>query len=372
MTNKDSRRQHHCMRRNMSAFCRSCVLLLLLSLSLPLSICGSIDDWFTKRCPAAETEQPVQLAFCIMTHSNIELTARLLHSIYSRKHVYALLPDLNSGADFHRQVQHLVTPAMSWQGNVYVLEPRAVLRFGISMVDAELHCMQHLLRATDFDYFINLSESHYPLHSMLQLARGLRGCASAQLNFLELYKNHLPVSELATSNKEDKTGMLLRRHAQLHIDTGLRERGIVRMGETPVVRPFFQGGEKLVIRRASQWMIAHRSLCEYALSSHGRSLLLFFSTKSTSDAHYFPTLALNSARFNNTIIPNGLHRHYWDCHAPKGHACVIKNWHKVKSAAESTNPPYFFIRKFDVNASRAFTPRIDAEYLNTARSCNPV
>lgn len=349
---------------NMNVFCFSCVLMLC-------TVCGSgssIDEWFDEHCPTTEEQRRVQLAFCIMTHSDINLTGRLLRSIYSREHVYALLPDLNSGAQFISQVRQLVTSAMSWQGNVYVLEPRAVMRFGISMVDAELHCMEHLLKATDFDYFINLSESHYPLHPVSQLSRMLEKCAPMRLNFMELFKNRLAVSHLI--NNEANKGMLLRRHGQVHIDTGTRERGIVRLGGTPIVRPFFQGGERLVIRRASQWMVVHRSLAEYALSSRGRSMLLYFSTKSTSDAHYFPTLALDSSSFNSTVIPHGLHRHYWDCHAPNGHACVIKSWNKVKSAAESTDPPYFFIRKFDANASRSLMDRVDTQYLNTESACN--
>lgn len=335
--------------------------LLLFCLLTGSSSSSSISDWFTERCPG-EKQPSARLAFCIMTHSDANLTGRLLRTIYSRQHAYALLPDLNSGAEFIQQVQQLVTPAMSWHGNVYVLEPRTVLRFGISMVDAELHCMQQLLGATDFDYFINLSESHYPLHPVSQLADELRRCAPARLNFMELAANRLRISHLLSD--QAKEGMLLQRHGRVHIDTGIRSVGIVHVEKTSKTRPFFQGGDQYVIRRASQWMVIHRSLCEHALSSLGRSLLLFFSTKGTSDAHYFPTLALNDARFNSSVIPHGLHRHYWDCRAPNGHACIIKTWDKVKKAADSTDPPYFFIRKFDANNSHTFMSRLDSTYLN--------
>jgi hypothetical protein len=91
---------------------------------------------------------------------------RLLLALYHPGNYYLIHMDYGAPATEHRELAKFVArnPVFSEVGNVWVFKkPNLVTYRGPTMLATTLHAMAMLLRTCNWDWFINLSASDYPL-----------------------------------------------------------------------------------------------------------------------------------------------------------------------------------------------------------------
>jgi len=98
---------------------------------------------------------------------DLEKLWRTLHSLYHPRNEYVVHLDLESSAEERLELASRVEkhPIFSKVGNVYMISKANMVTYrGPSMVSNTLHaCAILLKRSKDWDWFINLSASDYPL-----------------------------------------------------------------------------------------------------------------------------------------------------------------------------------------------------------------
>lgn len=177
--------------------------------------------------------------------------------------------------------------------NVNVIErANSVREEGPSSLALVLHGAAILLRSRrDWDWFVNLDASDYPLISQDDFLHVL-SFAPRDFNFIEHTSN--------TSWKE------YQRIMEVIVDPGLYLASKGRM---------FTGSKKRTLPNAyrfftgSPHVILSRKLVEFAIlgwDNLPRKLLLFFSNTKYSQGDYFQTLACNSKDFSKTVVNSNL------------------------------------------------------------------
>lgn len=111
---------------------------------------------------------PVTFAYLISASSGDTVKLkRLLKAIYHPGNFYLIHMDSGAPESDHSEIARYVSadPVFSEVGNVWIVgKPNLVTYRGPTMLATTLHAMAMLLRAADnWDWFINLSASDYPL-----------------------------------------------------------------------------------------------------------------------------------------------------------------------------------------------------------------
>ncbi|XP_028126867.1 beta-glucuronosyltransferase GlcAT14A-like isoform X2 [Camellia sinensis] len=220
---------------------------------------------------------------------------RLLKAIYHPRNHYLLHLDRRSSKDQRDELARMVAsvPVFVDADNVNVIErANSVREEGPSSLALVLHGAAILLRSRrDWDWFVNLDASDYPLISQDDFLHVL-SFAPRDFNFIEHTSN--------TSWKE------YQRIMEVIVDPGLYLASKGRM---------FTGNKKRTLPNAyrfftgSPHVILSRKLVEFAIlgwDNLPRKLLLFFSNTKYSQRDYFQTLACNSKDFSKTVVNSNL------------------------------------------------------------------
>lgn len=113
------------------------------------------------------TTYPVTFAYLISaSKGDVAKLKRVLRALYHPANFYLIHMDSGASRAEHRQVAEFVAaePVFSRVGNVWVVgKPNLVTYRGPTMLATTLHAMAMLLRSCNWDWFINLSASDYPL-----------------------------------------------------------------------------------------------------------------------------------------------------------------------------------------------------------------
>lgn len=272
--------------------------------------------------------EEVTLAFFLqISDSTIEHLPRLLRRIWEPCNQYTIHVDAKakaSGAGALRGLkERLQAENGEYARNVHFMEPELITYRGVSMLLNTINGMQLLLeKAPDFDFFINLSGSDYPLVTPKQ-QRKLLASASRQHNYFafappekwaqnNLYRySHFWVDEAlafpqtATASSAAGSGG----------GAGIRASARTTIMEIARKNPISDASQ-FVYTNAEAWMINSRQFCEYVTkSAAARKLLVTFAFSVESSEHYFSTLAYNS-KFNGTVVHSSLRHVVWE-HAGK-------------------------------------------------------
>ncbi|XP_057979484.1 beta-glucuronosyltransferase GlcAT14A-like [Malania oleifera] len=226
---------------------------------------------------------------------------RLLLAIYHPRNQYLLHLDLRAPQRQREELAALVlsVDAFVAAGNVDVVGKADSVNYGGSTPLAlVLHGAAILLRrAQDWDWFVNLDASDYPLIPQDDFLHIL-SFVPKEFNFIEHTRS--------IGWKE------YQRVIQIVVDPGLYlgSKGGMFMGDKRRTLPgafrFFTG---------SQHVILSRKLVEFSIlgwDNLPRTLLLFFTNTRFSSKGYFQTLACNSKEFVNTVINSNLRFIAWD------------------------------------------------------------
>jgi hypothetical protein len=137
--------------------------------------------------PSQIPSSDIRIFYFITLHQHPQLVQRLIYSLQHPNHFFALHLDANAPDSMLADLQRLIIPFP----NVYIVPNRVeVVWGGFSMVQVLLNAIEVALQLNDraaesasatggtgatastgglFDYFINLSESSYPLKSDLYI-----------------------------------------------------------------------------------------------------------------------------------------------------------------------------------------------------------
>ncbi|KAB2607690.1 xylosyltransferase 1-like [Pyrus ussuriensis x Pyrus communis] len=258
---------------------------------------------------------------------------RMLYALYHPGNYYLIHMDYAAPEDEHRDIADFVAgdPVFGQVGNVWVLgKPNLVTYRGPTMLATTLHALSLLLRTWDWDWFINLSASDYPLITQDDLIHAFSDLPR-DLNFI---------------HHTSRLGWKLNKRGKpMVIDPGLYSLNkselwwVIKQRALPTAFKLYTG---------SAWTILSRSFAEYCVvgwDNLPRTLLLYYTNFVSSPEGYFQTVICNSEDYKNTTVNHDLHFITWDT-PPKQHPRSL-GLRDFRRMIMSNRP---FARKFKKNA----------------------
>ncbi|KAK4804907.1 hypothetical protein SAY86_004724 [Trapa natans] len=270
---------------------------------------------------------------------------RTLRALYHPRNQYVVHLDLESSMEERTDLASRVEndPIFSKVGNVHMITKANMVTYrGPTMVANTLHaCAILLKKSEEWDWFINLSASDYPLVTQDDLM-SVFSDVDRNLNFIE-HTSHL-------GWKENKRAM------PLMVDPGLY---LTRKSDISWVYPRRALPTAFKLFTGSAWMVLTRSFVEYCIwgwDNLPRTLLMYYTNFVSSPEGYFQTVICNVPVFANTTVNHDLHYISWDI-PPRQHphTLTINDTHKMIASGAA------FARKF--KRDDAVLDRIDKELL---------
>ncbi|XP_052159363.1 beta-glucuronosyltransferase GlcAT14A-like [Oryza glaberrima] len=232
---------------------------------------------------------------------------RTLRALYHPSNMYVVHLDLEAPATERAELAAAVRadPVYSRFRNVKVVTRANLVTYrGPTMVANTLHAAAILLReGGEWDWFINLSASDYPLVTQDDLLYVLSDLPR-QLNFIE--------------HTSDIGWKEYQRAKPVIIDPGLYSLQksdvfwITEKRSVPTAFKLFTG---------SAWMMLTHQFIEYCIwgwDNLPRTVLMYYANFLSSPEGYFHTVICNVPEFRNTTVNHDLHFISWD-NPPKQH-----------------------------------------------------
>ncbi|WCJ20843.1 Core-2/I-branching beta-1 6-N-acetylglucosaminyltransferase family protein [Euphorbia peplus] len=270
---------------------------------------------------------------------------RTLQALYHPNNQYVVHLDRESSAQERFDLSHYVrnNPVFVRFRNVKMIDKANLVTYrGPTMVANTLHAAAILLReGGDWDWFINLSASDYPLVTQDDLLHTF-SYLPRDLNFID-----------HTSNIGWKE---YQRAKPIIIDPGLYMSKkadvfwITQRRSVPTAFKLFTG---------SAWMVLSRPFIDYTIwgwDNLPRIVLMYYANFISSPEGYFHTVICNAQEFRNTTVNSDLHFISWDS-PPKQHPHVLT----VNDMQKMVNSNAPFARKFHRNDP--VLDKIDSELL---------
>ncbi|XP_021894709.1 beta-glucuronosyltransferase GlcAT14A [Carica papaya] len=276
---------------------------------------------------------------------DLEKLWRTLQALYHPRNQYVIHLDLESPVEERLELTSRLKndPMYSKVGNVYMITKANLVTYrGPTMVANTLHaCAILLKRNAEWDWFINLSASDYPLVTQDDLLH-VFSKSDPGLNFIE------HTSQLGW--KEDKRAMPLIIDPGLYMTTKSDIVWVTPRRDLPTAFKLFTG---------SAWMALSRSFVEYCVwgwDNLPRTLLMYYTNFVSSPEGYFQTVVCNVPEYAKTVINHDLHYISWD-NPPKQHPHILSLNDTDKMIASGAA----FARKF--KQDDAVLDKIDRELL---------
>lgn len=271
---------------------------------------------------------------------------RTLLALYHPNNVYVVHLDRASSESERLDLQNFVNGFHLFNKfrNVKMITKANLVTYrGPTMVANTLHAAAVLLReGGDWDWFINLSASDYPLVTQDDLLDAF-SYLPRDLNFID-----------HTSNIGWKE---FQRAKPIIIDPGLYMSKkadvfwVTQKRSVPSAFKLFTG---------SAWMALSRSFIDYCIwgwDNLPRTVLMYYANFLSSPEGYFHTVICNAQEFRNTTVNSDLHFISWD-NPPKQHPHYL-NLADMQRMVDSNAP---FARKFP--REDPVLDKIDSELLS--------
>ncbi|XP_052266790.1 xylosyltransferase oxt-like isoform X2 [Dreissena polymorpha] len=295
-------------------------------------------------------QQDVRVVFVLTVNGRaVRQVHRLINTLYHPRHYFYIHVDSRSEYMYRE-----LLPLESQLANVRLTRERfATIWGGASLLQAHLSFMRSLLEMTDWywDYYINLSESDYPLKPMQQLTW-----------FLNKYKGY---NFLKSNGRETHEFMKKQGLEYLFYEC---DNHLWRIGTSPIPLGIRVDG-------GSDWLGLYRDFIRYAV--YGQDPLVlgleeFYKYSLLPVESFFHTLLANS-EFCSWVVDNNLHATNWK--RKQGCKCQHKN--QVDWCGCSPN----VFKSEDLNKllgykgkatffGRKFEPVINQDIINTLDSLN--
>ncbi|GAU33732.1 hypothetical protein TSUD_52650 [Trifolium subterraneum] len=266
---------------------------------------------------------------------DLEKLWRTLHALYHPLNHYVVHLDLESPLEERLELASRIEKQHIFKevGNVYVIPKSNMVTYrGPTMVANTLHaCAILLKRSKDWDWFINLSASDYPLVTQDDLLYAFTNL-DRNLNFIE---------------HTSRLGWKLEKRAMpLIIDPGLYQSTKQDVFWANPKRPL---PTAFKLFTGSAWMVLSHEFVEFVVwgwDNLPRTLLMYYTNFLSSPEGYFQTVACNVPELSKTIVNSDLHYISWDI-PPKQHPHVLNINDTDKMIASGAA----FARKFNQDDS---------------------
>jgi protein xylosyltransferase len=155
------------------------VLYIPNKLNTPITSNYSPQNQINKTFNISNTNKtyPITFAYLISgSKGDAMKIKRLLKALYHPGNYYLIHMDHGAPKKDHRDVIDYVTnePVFGQVGNVWIIKKSNFVTYkGPTMLSTTLHAMAILLRSCQWDWFINLSASDYPLVTQDGMVSGL-------------------------------------------------------------------------------------------------------------------------------------------------------------------------------------------------------
>ncbi|CAL9149504.1 beta-glucuronosyltransferase GlcAT14B-like [Musa acuminata AAA Group] len=289
---------------------------------------------------------PPRLAYLISgTVGDGNMLKRVLLSVYHPANLYVVHLDLEASSEERDDLRNYIAghPLFASVKNVRMITKANLVTYrGPTMVANTLHAAAILLKeGGNWDWFINLSASDYPLVTQDDLLHTL-SYLPRDLNFID-----------HTSNIGWKA---FQRAKPIIIDPGLYMSKkadvfwIPQRRSVPTAFKLFTG---------SAWMALSHSFIDYCIwgwENLPRTVLMYYANFISSPEGYFHTVICNAKEFRNTTVNHDLHFISWD-NPPKQHPHYL-SINDMSHIVDSNAP---FARKF--RRDHPILDKIDAELL---------
>ncbi|VFQ80049.1 unnamed protein product [Cuscuta campestris] len=321
------------------------VLLLAMVSSDPKTPSSSIFSIFPSRVSTAETNTtnehqsppppapPALPRFAYLisaSKGDLEKLWRVLHALYHPRNYYIVHLDLEASVEERLELAHRVEkePIFLEVKNVHMITKANMVTYrGPTMVSNTLHASAVLLkRFKDWDWFINLSASDYPLVTQDDLLDVFSG-VKREYNFIE------HTSQLGWK--------AVGRGTPLMIDPGLYKN---TKSDLLWVQPNRGLPTSFRLFTGSAWMVQSRAFVEYCIwgwENLPRTLLMYYTNFVSSPEGYFQTVICNAPQFVPTAVNHDMHFISWD-NPPRQHPRTL-NMNDTKNMIASGAA---FARKF--------------------------
>lgn len=294
----------------------------------------------------ASTDPVPRIAYLISgSMGDGESLKRTLKALYHPRNRYAVHLDLEASVEERQDLVNYVLNEQVFEkfGNVKVIVRANLVTYrGPTMVTNTLHAAAILLKeGGEWDWFINLSASDYPLVTQDDLLHTL-SAIPRDFNFIE--------------HTSDIGWKEYQRAKPVIIDPGLYSLQksdvfwVTQKRSVPTAFRLFTG---------SAWMMLSRPFMEFCLwgwDNLPRTVLMYYANFLSSPEGYFHTVICNVDEFKNTTVNHDLHFISWD-NPPKQHPhfLTIDDFQKMVDS----NAP--FARKF--GKDKEILDKIDSELL---------
>ncbi|BBN02772.1 beta-glucuronosyltransferase [Marchantia polymorpha subsp. ruderalis] len=304
-----------------------------------------VEDYLVQPPPSGMPAPP-RLGYVISgTKGDGARMKRVLQALYHPRNHYVLHLDLEASprerVELARSIR--LDPTFLEVGNVHVVGKANLVTYrGPTMVAATLHAAAILIKQkADFDWFINLSASDYPLVTQDDLLHVL-SYLPRDLNFIE--------------HTSDIGWKEFQRAKPIIVDPGLymnKKSDIFWATQRRPVPTAFR------LFTGSAWFALTRAFMEYTIigwDNLPRIMLMYYTNFVSSPEGYFHTLICNAPEFRNTTVNHDLHYIAWD-NPPKQHPLSLT----VNQIDNMTTSGAAFARKF--GRDEPVLDKIDQEYL---------
>ncbi|CAH9103005.1 unnamed protein product [Cuscuta epithymum] len=285
---------------------------------------------------------------------DLEKLWRVLHTLYHPRNYYIIHLDLESSVEERLELASRVEKEGVFVevGNVHMITKANMVTYrGPTMVSNTLHASAVLLkRFKDWDWFINLSASDYPLVTQDDLL-DVFSDVKRDYNFIE--------------HTSDLGWKAVGRGTPLMIDPGLYKN---TKSDLFWVQPNRGLPTSFRLFTGSAWMVQSRAFVEYCIwgwENLPRTLLMYYTNFVSSPEGYFQTVICNAPQFVPTAINHDMHFISWD-NPPRQHPRTL-NINDTTNMIASGAP---FARKFSPHDP--LLDKIDRELLGrTTNSYTP-
>ncbi|KAK4269579.1 hypothetical protein QN277_022718 [Acacia crassicarpa] len=293
---------------------------------------NKLQNFNSKRVVSKGKGYPPVLAYWICgTKGESKKMMRLLKAIYHARNQYLLQLD-DASSDSERL--DLVESVQSFKvfeafGNVDVIgKSYAINRMGSSGLSAILHAAALLLKLNaDWDWFITLSASDYPLMTQDDILHAFTFLPT-DLNFI-----HFTNKTIIRKQQRDLNQIVV--DPSLYYETSTPLFFAVESRDPPDTFKIFGG---------SPWVIFTRAFMEYCVmggwDNLPRKLLMFFTNMVYPLESYFHTLLCNSIDFHNTFIDNFLMFSLWDTDPSESQFLDLSHYNSLLQSGAAFARPF--------------------------------
>ncbi len=258
------------------------------------------------------------IAYLVLVHRFPEQFKRLFKSIHDPANHYLIHVDKNSGPALEAEIRGFLAA----YPNAEILESKAALWGGYSLVDAELRGMARLLEmGQDWEVFINLSGQDFPLKTQKYIK-----------NFLAQRRGQEFIKASDQQLVRPDTMPRVRKYV-----FELRDR-IVR---TILSRRFLPGAKPYI---GNQWMMVSRRFCQFVChDKRADRYKAFYRHTFIADEGFFQTVMMNTAE-HGVVVQDDMRMIDW---IPDGDIKLRPRTYVTEDAAALIAGPDLFARKFD-------------------------